>query len=541
MKNIAIIQLTRLGDLIQTVQAAYQAKINRKDIKFHLIARKRFAAPMNTILSQVFDEVHYIDATELVSDNLKSSLTNVKNTLVNINSYKFDVCINLSFCKTSSYLASLINATHRLGMYRNEFGELAIEDKWSQLTFSSVMTGKYNPYNLVDIYRNIIGTSGMEPFENTTDVRSHTVKKFCIHPFASDRKKTWNLDKWPEVIYDLNKKFPNSEFFILGSNAEKKQSDVIASSTLLADIKIHNMVGECTLEETSRIVSEATCFLGNDSMLSHLAALHGIPSVTISLGPVKPHESFPYNKRAVTVCSKVNCFPCEVQTKCDLLSCHKDIHHNLIGHLAEALVEGHKLDANYIVDKINIFHLQSVRVYTPDFTKDGYMYISDIASNDTSYDDIIRLLNRIIFDLYLSQRDFKSDIPSLTREVAGKLMEDMKIISQLFEVYNHGSVFAKKLVAAIDKDTAALNQIVAKIQEVERLAMTAKTLSPAASVLVDFFTACQRNSPGSSLRDITQSYLVTFYDASNLSAMAFELLNQMVSPYVKVKSSESSV
>lgn len=541
MKNICVVQLTRLGDLIQTVQALQPLKFNRQDIHLHLVARKQFAKPLNFILESVFETISYIDIVDLAQDKLDYTIKNIDSVLKEINTKNFDVVINLSYSKSSTYLSSLIQGKHYLGMNRNEFGEISIQDKWSQFVFSSVMAGIHNPFSLVDVYKNIIGTYDMDsPHQNRATIKKPK-KRISIHPFASDKKKAWSTYKWVEVIYNLSKSFSDYEIAILGGTGDVETAEQITSNRILESVNISNLVGKISLEESFQVLSQSDCFIGNDSVLSHLASLHETPILTISTGPVRPHESIPYKAGAITICSDTNCFPCHVNTACELYSCHKDISHNLVVTICEGLIQGKDINHQFIKEKVNVFHLTNTIVYKAALTNNSSLRLEEISSNELSYNDVLRLTNRIIFELYLGNRDYPASIPKMTNKTAHKLVEDLKIIVQLFELYNHGKAFAKKLLSAIENDSENIGSYVAKVQEVERLANTTKRYSQSIAVIVDFFQTSLKNSPGQSLKEIAQSYLIGFSDASNLTAMQFELLQQMVSPYIKVKESEPTV
>jgi ADP-heptose:LPS heptosyltransferase len=58
--KIAIIQLTRIGDLIQTAQAVRQFKAENPDTEITLIARRKFGNGIFFLLETIFDEVNSI-------------------------------------------------------------------------------------------------------------------------------------------------------------------------------------------------------------------------------------------------------------------------------------------------------------------------------------------------------------------------------------------------------------------------------------------------------------------------------------------------
>ena len=67
--TIAILQLTRFGDLIQTVQAIKSFRISHPAYRMVLIARSRFAKPLNFLLNKYFDAIYTIDTQSIFQDN----------------------------------------------------------------------------------------------------------------------------------------------------------------------------------------------------------------------------------------------------------------------------------------------------------------------------------------------------------------------------------------------------------------------------------------------------------------------------------------
>ena len=63
--TIALLQLTRIGDLVQTVQAVQSFKKSHPNYRLILVARAQFAKPLNFILEKYFDKVYVIDTTSI--------------------------------------------------------------------------------------------------------------------------------------------------------------------------------------------------------------------------------------------------------------------------------------------------------------------------------------------------------------------------------------------------------------------------------------------------------------------------------------------
>jgi len=52
------------------------------------------------------------------------------------------------------------------------------------------------------------------------------------------------------------------------------------------------------------------------------------------------------------------------------------------------------------------------------------------------------------------------------------------------------------------------------------------------SGLIDYFYVHKANTPGNNILEISKNNLLTYYDASNLTAVLAEFIEKSVSPYI---------
>ena len=92
--KIAIIQLTRIGDIIQTTQAARQMKAESPDAHLTLIARRKFAKGLMFLLETVFDNIILFDTADFfIQKSLKSGKAEVSSFIKQLKSEKFEFTI----------------------------------------------------------------------------------------------------------------------------------------------------------------------------------------------------------------------------------------------------------------------------------------------------------------------------------------------------------------------------------------------------------------------------------------------------------------
>ncbi len=533
--KMALVQLTRIGDVIQTFQAANQLKLENPNVELTLIARKKMASGIMFLLEQTFDNVILIDTQsffEKPTDNLKTCLTKLHNFVFDLKKYDFNIVINLSFCKTSSYLTTLIKPKVIMGIHRNERSQLAINDKWSQYIYSNVMSTPNCPFNLVDIYKNMLGAKEAHVNNFNLDTKNQII----IHPFASSRKKSWGPNKWTELIYKLLKENKETTIVMVGAKHDKENADRIFThpSLQLFKDRIINKTETNTIEESFNDLAASKLFIGHDSMVSHLAAVIRIPSIVISLGTVRPHETTPYSDKVINIAAKNKCFPCNVETSCDLLPCHGSINHQVIQSVAQAMINGEDVTHQLLTERLSSFHLDSVRIYKPYFDNVG-MQLNEISQNYQNLTSLSKIYYRILWSYYLSGKDTSDSIPQLSEDTTKALANAQVGVNYLYELYTYGMKFCNRIIDETESDTPNINDIqdsVKKITEIDELCNITKNTYPILAPVIDFFYVNKANASGENIVDIAKNNLLSYYEGSSLMSVLNELVDKTLAPHM---------
>lgn len=128
-------------------------------------------------------------------------------------------------------------------------------------------------------------------------------KKF--YPLPSDYSKVILVhagggnNKFPSKIYDyfdevISIMKPITDkygyvFYQIGGKSETNLNEAIS------------LCGQTTLQQTAYLLSNASLFIGNDSMNAHIRASEGLPSITV-FGPTSAREHGPYWKTDKNIC-----------------------------------------------------------------------------------------------------------------------------------------------------------------------------------------------------------------------------------------------
>ncbi|MCY4523504.1 MAG: glycosyltransferase family 9 protein [Halobacteriovoraceae bacterium] len=544
-KKICLVQITRLGDLIQTAFAARALKENDRNFEIYLIARSKFAKPLNFLLKEVFDKIFLMDTVSMIGPNNRSVKKSIKkiNDFINVlNNHNIDILANLSFSKSASYLCSLINSELKLGPVYNQKLEIIIKDQWSQFLYSNVLRGPLCSFSLIDIYKKILGVK-----KKTTHHESFNLNKnnIIIHPFASLERKKWKANKWTEIIYKTLKDHSNKKIIIVGDKNDIDESFKIVDNVILNPFKkrIVNKTGKINIYQLSKLIKKSFLFVGHDSMVGHLAAYYNVDTLTISLGSVRPIETSPYINKGYNITPRIKCFPCFPQSKCDNYQCHNDISYQIISACINQLIKKNKITLKEIKEEASLFHIDNINIYRSKFTKQDMLDFDDITENNPNHNDIFRKYYRIAWLYFLNDDEEFQDIPILNDHTGQDLLNYIEGLKYLYELSEFGKSYSKYILEEASSKTPVLSKIrdhSRKIEEIDRLSEIIKESYPHLYPIIDYFLVVKGNLSGGNLLEIAQKSYEAYHNCSLLISVIYELIEKTVSKYKKDFSREKS-
>ncbi|EPZ50471.1 heptosyltransferase domain protein [Bacteriovorax sp. BAL6_X] len=531
-KTIAIIQTTRIGDLLQTSHAVKLLRENHPDYKIILIARKKFATPIMFLLEKVFDEVISIEHKSAMVgvDNVREALTNLKKQLKQINDQNIEVSINLAFSKSATYLHSLIDSKNKVGPHFNELHERVITDRWSQYLYSTVMRGDLNPYNLVDLFSSIIGTTKKLTHLSNKEFSNKKKTNLLIHPFASNERKMWKANRWVEVIYQTLKKDDQVKIYICGANQDQKSTDEILNSELIKPYKerVEAWIG-LDLKELYTKVDNSFLFVGHDSMIGNLLSFKNIKTLTISLGTVRPHETTPYALDNYNLAPKTECAPCFPKDECKEYKCHNDVPYNITHQCIGQLLKKNRIDIEELNNSCSSLSLSRVKLYQSDMLDNGDLIINELLHKEQDAKEVMRNFYHIAWTSIFTEVNTSMDIPSFNLQTKAQLSTHIKGIETLYELSEFGKKYSRYIIEEISKNTPSLEEIKkfsAKLDEIDRLSDLVATSYPLLSPVIDFAKVAKNNLQGSNLVNLSEAAFYTYNEISLMCSVLYEFFEK---------------
>jgi ADP-heptose:LPS heptosyltransferase len=323
--RIIVLQLARLGDIIQTLPTIQGLKKKYPGSEITLIARETFsdAARLSPHLDRIVEfPTRRILGPVLAGGDKAEALDGLSRWLAEnlLSGGEYDLLINLTFSPASAYLATMIPARERRGLHRiaaNQGDQYVITDAWSQYFFAHVLGNTLNIIHLNDLFTRIAGAGeGAWPLELSESSGSAATPledgklRVGIQLTASRPEKTLEATAWAEICGEILATQPSVELVFFGSQGDLPAIETVLN--LLEKALGPDARGHCTIVAGTLLFHENTgwlrtcaCIISPDTALVHLASACGTKVIEIAVGPVRPEETGPYGDghNVITACA----------------------------------------------------------------------------------------------------------------------------------------------------------------------------------------------------------------------------------------------
>jgi ADP-heptose:LPS heptosyltransferase len=399
-----IINLTRLGDIIQSLALVRGLKANDPEAVIDFLAMSSFG--------KILTNVHEINETILLNDSVLidngkddfwSGISEIFQKITYLNSNNYDLIINPIISIQSAYLTYLIKAHEKRGLLFTKNHEQTIKSDWSSFLLANQHNLGDHSFNLVDIFSGIANIKNhlsyyclkaSESADNEVSELFQSVippnKKIVgFHIGASQSNKSWEADSFKTVISQLVEN-PDYEVILFGGYKEIEVKD------LFDDIKnpnFHNWIGKFELDHLISAISKVDLFVTNDTGPMHIAACTKRPIINLSLGPVSMWETAPYSENSLVVQANIDCHPCSFSYECPHWNCHKAIKPETILNL----IHHHFNPANNSVIDQNVLIWKSISDHN------GFLHWAPLYKRIITFKELFFELKRSIWHLDLSK------------------------------------------------------------------------------------------------------------------------------------------
>lgn len=340
MKQVLILNITRMGDLIQMGPLLARLREEQPGVAIDLVVDRQFAlvASMLDGIREVisFDFHELIDSSRASVKDAWSLYREVADWARPMLDRRYDRIVNLTFNRPSAFLSGYIGAPDIRGGRSAWDGGVVIDNAWMAYFTDMHHFRRINRFNLVDVYA--LGGSGpgtFTPLHVTlppeardwarrflASEKPEAAQWIAVQAGASDIMKAWRPAHFGTTLAALSERWKGGILFI-GAPSERE--------TIAQVIQIYrgaggrnpfiNAAGRTSLEQLAALLAEARLLLTNDTGPMHMAVAAKTPVVDLSVGHVDFRETGPYGAGHWVVQPDLDCAPCGFEQVCAHHSC----------------------------------------------------------------------------------------------------------------------------------------------------------------------------------------------------------------------------
>ncbi|MDH5669583.1 MAG: glycosyltransferase family 9 protein, partial [Nitrospira sp.] len=340
MKQVLIINITRMGDLVQMGTLLVRLREEWPGCAIDLVIDHRFA-PVAAMLPGLRDVI-VRDVHQLVYES-RAGVKDVVSLYGEVSAWakpllerKYDRVVNLTFNRASALLAGYVGAPDIRGARSAWDGGTVIDNPWMSYFTDMHHFRRINRFNLVDLYAMGGSKAGdFAPLQVSVDretadwarrylcaAEQHPMPWIAVQAGASDVMKAWRPEYFGSTLAWLSNHWSGGIVF-LGAESERETIKRVLEAYRSAGGRnpVKNAVGHTTIDQVTALLAECRLLLTNDTGPMHLAVAVRTPVVNISVGHVDFKETGPYGPGHWVLQPDLDCAPCGFDQVCPHHAC----------------------------------------------------------------------------------------------------------------------------------------------------------------------------------------------------------------------------
>ncbi len=409
MKNFLIVNLTRMGDLIQTTPVLRGIKEIYPEAVTTLMVNSDFEGiiPFLPGVDRVFpvnirDIVFQVDGGEIVE-----AYRSLKALLDTVNETVYDRVINFTHSLDSAVMTSMIRARETRGVSIDEKGYSIKPDPWIRYFFNVIPSRTVNPFHLCDMHLKVAGVDasgkGLSLQVERDELDRMRERLFRAGVREGDRLVGLQLGASAE-----DKRWPVESFGLLGRMLKERNGVKVVITGASSERKFGkefqqcfgkdciNMIGSTSLAELVSLIHLLDLYISNDTGPLHIATAVGTTTINISLASVYFRETGPYSEGDYVIKADISCSPCGFQSDCRKNLCKELIKPELLWRIADAVLRGEEFAAEPEEE------WRDVQVYRSFFDRDGMVHYRPLVrkklSREALFTHLYRMTWRAVLD-----------------------------------------------------------------------------------------------------------------------------------------------
>ncbi len=534
MKQVLILNITRMGDLIQMIPLLARLEEESPGVKIDLIVDKTFAH-VATLLPGV-RHVLAFDFQELMDDSrvcvrdvvtLYHDLANWANPLLQVG---YDRIVNLTFNQRSAFLVKFFGCADERGMTTAHDGSFLVKNSWMKYFLDLHAYRQMNRFNIVDLYS--LGGSGpgrFHPISLTVPNAQQDWAKGFLQRFgtpnvwvavqvgASDPMKAWRPEYFGQLMAHLSKG-RNIGFVLIGTKKEELAVKEAVQGYRQAGGQgiLCEAVGKTSIPELIALLQQCQLMVTNDTGPMHMAVGVKTPVLNVSVGHVDFWETGPYGHGHWVVQPDIVCGPCGFDKVCPHHACKDQIIPQEMSELCLYILEGGARQ-NFA---------SKIRVYEGIIDGDhlgSFVLRSGHTPNLTNW--YSTYWRRYWYELFTG---LSSQIPQISSPPP-YVLEDLRLWEELKPRVDTLCQKTEKMVDLCQQQSVPVAQLKDTQSFVKYESLVLKEMTKSSLAFGPLVGACIRetfNLEGQTLGSMAQEYSRAFYTLQSRAQNTFEHLTQ---------------
>jgi phenylacetate-coenzyme A ligase PaaK-like adenylate-forming protein/ADP-heptose:LPS heptosyltransferase len=357
MKQVLILNITRMGDLVQSIPLLARLDQEWPGVAIDLVIDSRFASMagllpgLRQVLSYDFRESLNKNHAEAHGRGVLSP--QLAEWIQPLTTVGYDRVINLSFSHWSGVLAEAIGVSDTRGVCVGRNGVAVLRNPWLTHVVDQQQTRRLNRFNLVDLYA--LGGSGPGSFRPirlsiSSDAEEWAVQRLrhiesnripiAVQIGASKARKAWRPEYFGRTMAALSREHNVS--FVLNSpknEVDSVQQAVRAYQQAGGVNHACDVIENADVPQLAAVLRRCRLLLTNDTGPMHLAVGVGTPVIDLSVGHVDFHETGPYGPGHWVIQPLLDCAPCGYTQLCTHHVCKDQLIPDQVAALALYVLE----------------------------------------------------------------------------------------------------------------------------------------------------------------------------------------------------------
>jgi spore maturation protein CgeB len=452
VEKILIIQLTRMGDSVQTLPVLKLLKRQKAESSITLLCVKE--------VSGIFSRTPFVDRiVTLPAVDVAPMRGQIP--FKGLNDYgelleEYDSVINLTHNWVGGFFCANVKGIFKSGLVNSDCPMGQVKSDRAKYLFASQKSRTENLFNIVDMHSAMAGVSPepvrsyMQIQENEIDdgyslLRQHGFEKkgklIAFQLGANMLHRAWPLDHFA-VLAERLAAHSEIEVVLLGAKSEEKLAQDMRSRLTFPAI---DLVGRTGISELCGVLKHCSILISNDTGTIHLAAAAGIRTVGIFFSTAYFAETAPYGEGHSVLQAELPCSPCHIDQKCENPICRDAIPVEAVEAVVEKML-GYR--------KSLTPSSPGFSVYVSDFAPDGPLLYAPAEPAYTSDRFLAGLISRFLWGGLLGFTRGSPDVehgllePYRPESVSVKLKEASEKNSAFINWYSQAARLLAQAAAA---------------------------------------------------------------------------------------------